>query len=184
MAVADPRVNARAFEEAADDVLARRRYGTRTRAFYESAYRTAAWRRPPEEETGKPGSRFERMWYRALLRHVVPRLDLQGKRVLEVGCGYGYMAPYLCERTTYTGLDISLSAVGHLKLADRKSYPLVGDGRWLPFLDGRFDLVLCMETIEHLTDPNALVAECRRVASPSATLASILAPTTSACSSS
>lgn len=172
MAVADPGVNARAFEEAADDVLARRRDGTRTRAFYETAYRTAAWRRPPEEETGKPGSRFERMWYRALLRHVVPRLDLQGKRVLEVGCGYGYLAPYLCERgATYTGLDISLSAVGQFpRLADRKSYPLVGDGRWLPFPDGGFDLVLCMETIEHVTDPDALVAECSRVASPSATL--------------
>jgi 2-polyprenyl-3-methyl-5-hydroxy-6-metoxy-1,4-benzoquinol methylase len=39
----------------------------------------------------------------------------------------------------------------------------MGDVRELPFGDGMFDLVVCFETIEHVADPERLLAELRRV---------------------
>ena len=41
----------------------------------------------------------------------------------------------------------------------------------LPFLDGAFDLVLCVETIEHVRDVQLLLSEVRRVLRPDGTLA-------------
>jgi SAM-dependent methyltransferase len=116
-------------------------------------------------------SRFTKMWYRSLLAHLLPVVAIgPGSRVLEIGSGYGYLAPFVIALgAQYFGLDLATSAVAQIP-ALNNCHGLVANGCELPFSDHRFDVVICMEVIEHLERPDLLVSECRRVASAGARL--------------
>jgi 2-polyprenyl-3-methyl-5-hydroxy-6-metoxy-1,4-benzoquinol methylase len=94
--------------------------------------------------------------------------DLGSARVLEAGCGEGYGAAMLAaggpERVV--ALDYDAAATVHV----RRSYPDVAVVRGnlvaLPFGDGTYDAVVSLQTIEHLWDQAAFVAECCRVLRP------------------
>lgn len=86
--------------------------------------------------------------------------------VLEVGCGEGEIADRLRERFggQVTALDLpdaGLRAEWQGR-DDRVGY-LHGDAHKLPFADNSFDLVVAVEVCEHLTDPDAGLAEMARV---------------------
>jgi|GEM_PF-1161093 len=98
----------------------------RAQSFYEAAYRRPEWQRAAAEASG-PGARFTKMWYRAVRQNVLPRLQLQGRRVLEIGCGYGWLAPYLTAGgADYVGLDLAESALRQFPLAPGHELPVPG----------------------------------------------------------
>ena len=88
--------------------------------------------------------------------------NLQGKKVLEVGCGRGYLAGKLAARNKVTGVDI---IVGD---KTREKYPEVtfveAAIEKLPFKDNSFDVVVTTHTLEHVQNLPAALAELRRVA--------------------
>lgn len=91
--------------------------------------------------------------------------DVRGKRVLEIGCGRGAFARWLQEQgADVTAADFSPAAV---ELAARLLGPetpaLVADVQQLPFPDEHFDVVVSLETLEHVPDPAAGLAELVRV---------------------
>jgi SAM-dependent methyltransferase len=84
-----------------------------------------------------------------------------GERVLDAGAGE---APYraLFGGARYVGLD---DGRGDPRW-DYSGLNVSGDLRAMPFAGGAFDHVLCTETLEHLTDPQAFVDEVARVLRP------------------
>lgn len=86
---------------------------------------------------------------------------LLGHRVLDVGCGD---APYRALVTSaggigeYVGVDLANSGYA--------PPDVVWDGAILPFPDGRFDGALATEFLEHVPDPEAILAEIARVLRP------------------
>lgn len=81
-------------------------------------------------------------------------------RVLDIGCGEGFGIKNLCARTPtdrvrYWGLDLSLEALRVAQgLLDTLPVSVVnGDIYHLPFRLDRFDIVLCLEVLEHLARP-------------------------------
>ena len=108
------------------------------------------------------------------------RLDLTaGCRVLDIGCGSGRhtTAAYRLPRARVVGVDLAfpelVAAKGRLELHDRLGEH--GGGQWglcqadglrLPFGAGRFDLVVCSEVLEHVSEPGQAVAEAARVLKP------------------
>ena len=141
----------------------------RIRNYYEQVYKTQPWRQREDDVDNPQGARFSKMWYRAILDYILPRLNLSGKRVLEVGCGNGFLVPYLCRQgAQVVGIDVALSAIAQYPLSDRiQCCAAVADGQQLPFLDRVVDIVICCEVLEHLADPNPLLDECFRVIRPS-----------------
>lgn len=138
------------------------------RNFYETAYCQPRWQ--PQSQPTAQGSRFTKMWYRAVERHVLPRLDLAGCRVLEVGCGFGWLAPLLdAAGARFIGVDLAESALRQFprKLA---AAPVLADACRLPFPRACFDVILCLEVLEHIPQQQALLAEIFRVAAPGATV--------------
>ncbi len=113
------------------------------------------------------------------------RLDLApGARVLDVGCGSGRhtAAAYRLPGARVVGVDVAradlAAARERLELHDRLNAH--GTGRWdlcaadglrLPFADGRFDLVVCAEVLEHVRIDGCVLAEIARVLRPGGDLA-------------
>jgi SAM-dependent methyltransferase/organic radical activating enzyme len=92
--------------------------------------------------------------------------DLGGARVLDAGCGRGALARALARRfpaAQIWGVDHSAAMLAHLppQIARRQ-----GSIQDLPFEDGSFDLVCCVEALEHACNPAGAVAELCRVARP------------------
>ena len=101
-----------------------------------------------------------------LARYAFAARRAAGARVLDAGCGVGYGSALLAGAARrVVGVEIDAGAVE----AARRQYPAPGldflraDCRRLPFPDASFDLVVAFELIEHLEDPDALLAESRRV---------------------
>jgi malonyl-CoA O-methyltransferase len=99
----------------------------------------------------------------AMLRH----LDrLEGKRVLDAGCGKGRYSA-LVKRTFpsahITALDISAEMLKHVPAGIRTVQRSLLS---MPFDDGAFDVVFCIEALEHAVDIGQAVKELARVTAP------------------
>ena len=96
-------------------------------------------------------------YFRDVTRHFPP-----STRLLDVGCGTGWLARHYPD---YTGIDGSAAAVA---AAAEKGRAIVhGDvDAPLPFADADFDGVVLKDLLEHVADPVAVVAEVHRVLRP------------------
>jgi ubiquinone/menaquinone biosynthesis C-methylase UbiE len=93
------------------------------------------------------------------------------ERTLDVGIGDGRLAREI-ETRRLTGVDVSQVALdrARTRLPDAELV-LVQPDEELPFADNVFDLVTCIETIEHVRDVQLLLSEIRRVLVPGGALA-------------
>ncbi len=87
---------------------------------------------------------------------------ISGERILDVGCGTGFISRSLTGKNEVHGVDISTEY-----LARAASYGIETE-QWdiqkgLPFDSGSFDVVLMTEVLEHIFDTDALISEVRRV---------------------
>lgn len=83
--------------------------------------------------------------------------------VVDVGAGEAFIAGRLdLGRVRYVGLDPDPAAAAFAVSRFGTAY-VIGDGVCLPFRSGVADLVLCLEVLEHLADPDAALAEVCRV---------------------
>jgi len=90
---------------------------------------------------------------------------MEGKRILDIGCGDGFITARLGESTgaRMFGIDISREALkdARKKGVDARFANLDRDR--LPFADKYFDAVFCGDVVEHVFDTERLLAEVRRV---------------------
>ena len=95
---------------------------------------------------------------------------LAGKRVLDVGCGGGILSEAMAARgAKVTGIDLSEKPlkVAQLHLLEsglEVDYRLVSAEDFSIQNEGQFDVVTCMELLEHVPDPASTVAACARLA--------------------
>ncbi|MGH3077390.1 MAG: class I SAM-dependent methyltransferase [Gaiellaceae bacterium] len=90
------------------------------------------------------------------------RLVGEGKLVLDIGCSSGYLALLLVERgCTVVGIEQDEAAAEEARSVCAEV--IVGDAETveLPFEPGSFDVLLCGDLVEHLRDPERLLARIR-----------------------
>lgn len=111
-------------------------------------------------------------WYRGrrrVLRAELDRLALaQDARILDAGCGSGRMLDELRPRGRVTGVDANANAVA--ATGRRGHVALQCNIERMPFADACFDLVTCLDVIEHTSDDRRTLRELRRVTRPGGTL--------------
>jgi SAM-dependent methyltransferase len=89
------------------------------------------------------------------------------RRVLEVGCGEGVVLATLAVRlpgARIDGVELDETALGQARARCPGATLVRGDACELPFEDRSFDLVVCLEVLEHLPEPVRALRELRRVA--------------------
>jgi 2-polyprenyl-6-hydroxyphenyl methylase/3-demethylubiquinone-9 3-methyltransferase len=92
------------------------------------------------------------------------------RSVLDIGCGAGFLSNYLAGiGHRVSGLDSAAPALDVAARYDRSGSVDYrhGDARALPYAPGAFDVVCAMDFLEHVEDPQQVVAEAARVLAPS-----------------
>lgn len=88
------------------------------------------------------------------------------RRVLDAGCGEGYVQRGLFSRghrAEWTGVDMCVGAVEYARRQAPESRWEVADLRALRFAERSFDLVLCSQVLEHIPEPQRVRDELARV---------------------
>jgi 2-polyprenyl-6-hydroxyphenyl methylase/3-demethylubiquinone-9 3-methyltransferase len=103
-------------------------------------------------------------------------LDWQGKEILDLGCAGGFMAEAIAQRgAKVTGIDPAQKAIeiarSHAESEHLSIKYDVGVGENLPYGDQTFDIVVCVDVLEHVSDLNQVINEIARVLKPGGYLA-------------
>jgi 2-polyprenyl-6-hydroxyphenyl methylase/3-demethylubiquinone-9 3-methyltransferase len=106
------------------------------------------------------------------LEWINARAPMAGKAILDIGCGGGILAESMAHKgAQVTGIDLSEKA---LKVADLHSlesgvpvrYELIAAEALALREPGQFDIVTCMEMLEHVPDPASIVRACATLVKP------------------
>lgn len=90
--------------------------------------------------------------------------DIQKKTILDVGCGEGTLLEILRKQNNEVfGVDASQNGINKCQPKKLTCYLLDLNHHYLPFKDDYFDVVTCLETMEHLENPYHCLREIKRV---------------------
>jgi 2-polyprenyl-6-hydroxyphenyl methylase/3-demethylubiquinone-9 3-methyltransferase len=97
--------------------------------------------------------------------------EWQGKSVLDLGCGGGFVSEELARRgACVVGVDPASALVEVAKNHARESKLeidyRVGTGEAIPAADASFDVVVCVDVLEHVADLDKVLKEVHRVLKP------------------
>lgn len=106
------------------------------------------------------------------LRFINERVALAGKRVVDVGCGGGILSEAMAALgARVTGIDLGEAPLAvarlHLKESGREvEYIKISAENLARERAGSYDVVTCMELLEHVPDPASTVAACAQLVRP------------------
>ena len=97
---------------------------------------------------------------------------ISGKRILDIGCGGGILSESMAQRgAKVTGIDLSDKALGVARLhllesGQNVDYQKISAEELAEQDAGCFDIVTCMEMLEHVPDPSSTIAACAALVKP------------------
>lgn len=109
------------------------------------------------------------------LAYVEKHSDIKNKRVLDVGCGGGILSESMARAgAQVTGIDLSkaalsVAAMHAAEAAIEVDYQCISTEQYAQQHAGTFDVVTCMEMLEHVPDPQAIVQACSQLLKPGGT---------------
>ena len=106
------------------------------------------------------------------LDYIAARSEIKGRRFLDVGCGGGLLAEALARRgAEVTAIDLAEKPLTVARIHAESAgvdvdYRLAGADELLPEAAEQYDVVTCLELLEHVPDPAALVRTCAALTKP------------------
>lgn len=106
------------------------------------------------------------------LNWILQKCDLKNKQVLDVGCGGGILTESMAKREAITtGIDMSQGAINVANLHKLESnlqieYQLITAEKMAAMHPNNYDLVTCMEMLEHVPDPASVIQACATLTKP------------------
>lgn len=99
-------------------------------------------------------------------------IGLDGKRILDVGCGGGLLSEGMATRgAEVTGIDLSdkplsVARLHLLESGQKVDYRKIAVEQLAEEMPGAFDAVTCLEMLEHVPNPSSIVSACARLVRP------------------
>ena len=106
------------------------------------------------------------------LDYIDRQAGLAGKKVLDVGCGGGILAEAMASRgAEVTGIDLgeaplSVAELHLLESGESVEYRRIAAEELAEEMPEHFDIVTCMEMLEHVPDPSSIIRACSRLVKP------------------
>lgn len=128
------------------------------------------WQQVPPDyyQTGVKNNLFQWIWHTwkwNSMKQLLKELKNKPLKILDIGCASGYLTSQIASlfpNSEIFGVDSYKKAIEF----GRKTYPNIkfkfADAHKLPFDNQSFDLIVCIETLEHLEDPKGAIKEIYR----------------------
>ena len=106
------------------------------------------------------------------LAWIAERAPLEGSTALDVGCGGGILAEAMAQRgASVTGIDLGekalrIAGLHQLESGVQVRYESASAEEYAEAHGSAFDVVTCMELLEHVPEPASTVAACARLVKP------------------
>ncbi len=106
------------------------------------------------------------------LNYIDDHANIADKKVLDVGCGGGILAESMARRgAEVMGIDmgeapLQVANLHKLESGVEVEYRRVTAEALADEMEGQFDVVTCMEMLEHVPDPGSVIAACCRLTKP------------------
>lgn len=104
---------------------------------------------------------------RAIIKNWLAEIEYDS--IIDIGCGDGGLLDLVKKDCCYTGLDISPTQIASFKKwlknyhAPKKVKLVKGDGTQIPFSEGKFEVALACDVLEHVLNPRKAMKEIKRV---------------------
>lgn len=105
-------------------------------------------------------------------KFITEKLEMETPKILDVGCGGGILSEALAEAgAEVTGIDLSTPSIEAARLHAREQglsidYRVTSAEEISEEQSGNFDVVTCMEMLEHVPEPEKIVAACAQALKP------------------
>lgn len=112
---------------------------------------------------------LQRFWHNTRFREVAKLIEPSGGKILDIGSNDGTFTKVILDKSRASkviGIDVLSKSVSFAKRRFARSNKVsfrVADAHSLPFQSKEFDAVFCLETMEHVENPDMVILEARRV---------------------
>lgn len=106
------------------------------------------------------------------LGYIKQKTSLAGKKIIDIGCGGGILSESMAkEQAEVTGIDLNKSVISVAKLHQHESgtkveYIAISAEDMAAERPEQFDIVTCLELLEHVPDPAAIIKACAALVKP------------------
>lgn len=132
------------------------------------------WHQVPPNyyQKGVKNNLLQKLWHTGKLNQVASltsSINKKPKKILDVGCASGWFLSQIALKFPHaecTGVDVYEEAINYGKKIYPNLHLIQSDAHRLPFQDKLFDVVICCEVLEHVTNPEIVLKEIGRVLTP------------------
>lgn len=121
---------------------------------------------PDHYDVGIKQNLFQKFWHYRRFKEILKFVNPGGITMADIGCHSGLFTEKIIKvinpEEVY-GLDISKKAIETAKKRIKNGHFVVGDAHKLPFGSNFFDLVFCLEMLEHVDYPEQVLQEVYRI---------------------